>query len=551
MVSGIRFFAAALFLALVFPSPAFPDRYDETEGSGLFVGSEPGGARVFIDGIERGNTPLSLPSIRNGEYAVRLVKEGYVERRFRVVIRGNSRVELILDLEEARGQVLVEIGRDPSAPPALAFSPELYADGKRVYERTLSLPAGWRTITVEAFGWEKAAASVYVGEGSAQKLELILKPAAFTLSGGVLRRRRFNPESPGPLGSAGLDFEVSGPGQGDLEVLDGLGRLIHAQPLGPFTARRQRVSWNGRRDSGEMAEDGGYTMRVRAWAEREGEAQTLELPVWINSSLETKPLSLASSSPGLLFVSSPAALPALSFQIEGALMGGRPPAQGSWESLPFAAGFRLSLLDNLEAAAAFNAAPRFSSDSPADGSALWGAGASLKWIFAKVPRRSGGVLDALGAAVEISWAWADAGPYTAFGMGTGPGVRLPLLYRIIPGGGGDGAQARGAGGLSLDLLLCPFVLWAGTEGRPEGPIPRVGAGAGALLSYRNIAGGFSFRWDYAPPGTEAPGPGPALAAAEFRCSLSNAVFSLFGGAWRGDGLSPWGAFFGASLGVLY
>jgi hypothetical protein len=30
------------------------DIYDEVEGSGLFIDSVPGGAKVYVDGVERG-----------------------------------------------------------------------------------------------------------------------------------------------------------------------------------------------------------------------------------------------------------------------------------------------------------------------------------------------------------------------------------------------------------------------------------------------------------------------------------------------------------------
>ncbi|MDR2471383.1 MAG: PEGA domain-containing protein, partial [Treponema sp.] len=522
------FFLAAHFLIfLILPLRAAADEYNESAGSGLFIGSVPSGAKVFIDGVERGTTPYGIPSIRTGEYAVRVSKEGYVDRRFKIVVRRDSRVEVTVDLEEASGQVLLKLRRDPPEA-SLPFEPRINADGRRVYESAggdlaLSLPVGWRNITVEAFGWEKAGKSVYVEEGTVQTLELVLKPAAFALSGAALRNKRINPQS-AALGEAELRFEVSGPGRGLLEALDSAGRVVFSRNLGPFTAWQQRTVWDGRDSSGVPAADGLYTLRLSVWEEGSAGDRTgtgaefsgtnrVELSLALDGSLEVRPLSTAALSPGLFFAPSPETLPPLSYQIEGMLLGGKPLLRSAWETLPFAAGIRVSPLDRLEAAAAFNAAPHFS------GGAEWGAGASVKWVFLKP-----GVL---GAAAEIAYGWAGgnpgAGPYSSFGMGTGLALRLPLSYRPLSGDGAAGEAGdalRGFAGRpwSLDLLASPLFLWAGGRGRPDGVVPRLGLEGGALFSYGGIAAGLSLRWDYAPVSEDASleGSGPLQAALEIK-----------------------------------
>jgi hypothetical protein len=320
-----------------------------------------------------------------------------------------------------------------------------------------------------------------------------------------------------------------------LEVLDGE-RVLYTKPLGPFTSWQQQAVWNGRDNDG-IVKDGNYVIKISAWSEAaEWNKQTAELAVQVDSSIEIRPLTLASSSSGLLFAPSPQILPPLSFQIEGMMLAGKPlagkplagkPPEDAWDSLPFAAAFRVSILENLELAAAFNAAPEFSGGSP------WGVGASVKWVLLKT--------DAFGAAAEFSYGWAKAGPYTAFGMGTGLGLRLPLAYRILPGA------------ISMDLLLSPLVLWAGEAGYPAGAVPRIGMEGGLLLTYKNIAGGFSVHWDYALPGSvsvaENSGPGPLVSALEIKFFPSNLILSLSGGAWYWDSIA--GVFFGAGICVIY
>ncbi|GHV85860.1 hypothetical protein AGMMS50230_14680 [Spirochaetia bacterium] len=588
-------------LLLVLPFPAFADEYNEIAGSGFFIDSVPSGAKVFIDGVERGTTPYSVPSVRTGEYNIRVSKEGYVDRRFKVVVRRNSRVEITVDLEETRGQLLLEISRDPAAPASLPFEPEIIADGTRIYETRVKLPVGRRNITVTAFGWETLNQNVYIGEGSVQTLQFIMKSAVFTLSGAGIRKKRFNPRSAGALGSADLSFEVNGPGRGLLEVLDQRGRVVYSQALGPFLTRSQRAAWNGSGGSGgsegaegaggsEGAEgnssvpvpDGMYTVRISAWGDNpdpvtvaastanssaasavstgtNGETQRrqAEFAVLVDSSIEIRPLTLSAVSPGLFFAPSPEVLPAFSYQIEGMLLAGKPLMKEAWESLPYAAGIRFSFMDNLEAALAFNSSPGFkgskgnrgsfgnrgSSLEDSRGAAEWGIGGSLKWVFRKP--NSGGTLGGLGMAAELAYGWYTSGPYSPFGMGAGPALRLPLSYRLRDTEGGKKLP-------SLDLFLSPLVLWAGEGSYPKSAIPRFGIEGGALLVYRSISAGLSLRWDYA-PGTETgstiSGSGPVVSALEFKFFPSNFVISLLGGFWHWKDTT--GGFFGAGFGIIY
>lgn len=510
-----------LSAVLVFPpSGMSADIYNEVEGTGLLIRTDPEGAKVFIDGVERGETPLLLPSILNGEYGVRLVKEGYVERRFLVVIRSKSRIEVTLDLERARGELLPEIKRDPAAPAQLAFEPVLYIDGARVYDKIFSLPAGWHSVVAEAFGWEKRSETVYLAQGELRRLELVMVPAEFSL--GVLsqKRKRFNPNNPGLLGTTELVFTVSAPGRGKFEVFDRTGSTVFSGELGPFTDWQQSVSWNGK-DGGFILPGGVYTLRLTVSGET-GPPETREFAAELDVSMEIRPLSAASSTAGLFFSPSPETLPAGSYQIEGLFLAGKPLFEEAWKSLPMALSLRFSFFDRLELAAALNLSPRFGAG------AVWGAGASAKWAFVR-PAAGG-----FGAAASFSYGWAEQGPFTAFGMGTGAALSLPVSLRVlkIP---------------AVDLMFSPGILWAGPRGCPEDPVPRIEAAGGVLFSYKNISGGVSLRWDYAPSGTD--GAGPLMSALELKFFPANCTFSLSGGFWSRRGVS--GLFFGAGFGIMY
>ncbi|MCL1927322.1 MAG: PEGA domain-containing protein [Treponema sp.] len=561
-------FLLLFLLYFVFLSFAV-DRYEEVPGSGLFIESVPSGAKVFIDGAERGLTPYSNSSLNSGEYNIRINKEGYKDRRFRVVIRRGSRVEISVDLEETKGQLMLKLSKDPESPPFLEFNPRVFIDGSRIpfpasstertdtsieseslpdsppdyvttplYEQNLNLAAGWHTITVEAFGWEKISTRILVEEDNVQKLDLVVKPSVFVMTNTTLRKKRFNPRNSGILGNAEINFTVSAPGTGLLEVFDDNGTLIYSRALSPFIARQQQALWNGRDTGSGIVNDGHYILRISAWQDNETEKQSTELSVQVDSSITIRPLGIASSVAGLFLVPSPEALPALSYQIDGSLIAGKPLQQGAWESLPFAIGFRFSFLDNLETTIAFNAIPVFSGDYDL------GIGGSLKWVlFRPLNTKTGSTsfFDSFGMAAELSYGWATTGPYTAFGMGTGLGLRLPLMYRILQGTADKGIY-------SFNVLLSPLVLWASEKGHPDTSIPRPGIEGGVLFNYGSITSGFSLRWDY---DTDAQRSGPLVSALEFKFSPSSFVLSLNSGFWVLPDAKDVGVFFGVGLGIIY
>ena len=525
-------FVFLLFFSCVFF--VYPDTYTELAGRGLFIDTVPSGATVFIDGVERGTTPFEISSIRSGEYTIRITKEGYIERRFNVVIRLDSRLEVLLDLEESSGQLLLELHVDTAVLASLPLNPAISIDGAAfplpdfnadsVYQHTYSLRAGWRTITIEAFGWERINRRIFIEEGSIHRLELFFIPAVFEISNVILRRERFNPHNSGALGRTEINFTVNAPGRGLLELFDPQGAVIHSQTLGPFNTWQQQLIWDGRNDSGVIVSDGTYTIKLSAWGEGTEDVQNIALELHIDSSLIFRPLSLASASSGLLYAASPETLPVHSFQIEGSFLGGSFFMLEAGKNLPFALGFRMSIMENLEIAASLNVNPGFSADTD------WGLGTSLKWLFFP------------GIAAELSYGWASYGPYTAFGMGTGLALRLPFMYRILQG------KTEADSIISFDLLLSPYILWAGEDGYPDSIIPRLGIGAGLLFCYGSTSIGTSLRWDYEPVERT---PGPLISALEFKFFPSNFILSVTGGYWYSTDRKDKGFFGGAGLGVMF
>ena len=502
------------------------DSYEELEGRGLLIRSTPTNARVFLDGIEMGRTTLYLDGLRPGTYHVRLVKEGYRDRRFRVHTRSGSIVNVLAELEEASGRLLLRIGRDADSPAQdkLPLNPRISVDGVLHSTNALTLPVGYRTILVQAFGWEDVSTTVYVGDDSFSELDIKMKPVRFKLKGTGVSRQRFNPDNAGSLGTTALNYEVTAPGRGTLRVLNSDGTIVFVKDLGPLESWSQSAVWDGKNNSRETLEDGRYSMIVQAvsrpWDNSDPVTESISFDVFIDSSMKIYPLSLASGKSGLLFAPLPALLPALSFQLEASLLFGSPYGAGFLKSLPFAAAFRIAPISRLELAAALNVTPMFS------GGARAGFSGGAKWTF-----YNSGIY---AAAAGFNFSWIDKIGLTPFGMASGFELYVPFKMDF---------------GNLFSLVLSPAILWTGDKGYPWEAAPRLLFSGGAMMKMTYFIAGLSIRTDF---NFSKDGWPPCVMAGgeiKFFPPPSIFVFSFSGGVWVKDGSA--GGFAGAAIGFIH
>lgn len=85
------------------------------KGAGLTIVSAPPAATVFIDGVERGQTPLFLPAIPSGGHQFVIGKDRYVKRAIRALATDGYSLNIAVDLAES-DDITPQAGPSPSAP---------------------------------------------------------------------------------------------------------------------------------------------------------------------------------------------------------------------------------------------------------------------------------------------------------------------------------------------------------------------------------------------------------------------------------------------------
>jgi len=508
------------------------DTFEETSGRGLEIRTNPAGVRVFIDGVERGNTPVVFENFSRGEYSVRLSKEGYRERLFSVTMFNNSRLVVSIKMEEVRGFANVAIFRAEESPQLLPFNPQIFANAQeRTHNLTsgnkalLDLPAGYNLIRARAFGWEDAAATILISEDVSTDVDIYMKPAVFRIGNASQSRKRFNPLSSGSLGSAEFRFDVSAPGSAVMTVTDADGSVVYSRQLDDFDTWTQRVTWDGRDQSGNPVPEGLYTVLIEAsplYPIHEVEVSRLEMESEIDYSINIFPMSLTGGIPGLTFAPLPHVLPAGSYQIEAEIFFGSFRLQESAGEktildFPFGIGLRVSPFKQLETAAYFNVNPRI------DNSTGWGISGSVKYMILS------GEKFPLVLAAGLSYAWADKNGDDPLSTGRGVGLHIPLSLDLS----------------NFSIVFSPAIFWRG----PEGFVPALLLSAGALYRGAFFTSGLSARaeFDFTENATD-----PKFFAgleAHIFPPPSNLFFSIKAGLWTQDSLI--GGYGSAGIGLIY
>ena len=446
-----------LFLFCLFPrlseakeiSNIIGDTFEEISGKGLEIRTNPSAVKVFIDGAERGVTPISFDSIASGEHQIKLSKDGYKDRIFNVVLFNTSRLVVSIEMKEEQGSVKVSVSKAQDSPEQLPFHARISSETQFYTlpsDNTilLNLPIGYRTIRARAFGWEDASVTVLIEEDKTASVNIIMRPAELKIKNISASKRRFNPEISGGMGVIVYSFEVSAPCEGNFYVYDKSGNLVYQEELKEFTSWEQSVTWNGRDSSGNILPEGVYTVSIEVSAlqtsSRNEEPVKVSLGAEINCSINIFPLSTESVVSGLAFTPMPDTLPKGSYQFEAGLFYNNFPAVGSEggvvSSLPFKISMRVSPANKLELTSAFNINPLSENQTG------WGVSGSVK-----INILDGGAIPFTMSAAA-SYSWAGKNGETPLSSGRGVGLYLPFSLELF----------------SFSLTLSPAAFWRGPQG---------------------------------------------------------------------------------------
>ncbi|MCY4420948.1 MAG: SUMF1/EgtB/PvdO family nonheme iron enzyme [Gammaproteobacteria bacterium] len=143
----------------------------QTGTSHVLIDSTPSGAHVFIEGIQKGTTPLTIALAPNAQHRLTLTKPGYRPSRQSLRIRPGEQQTVNARLEAILGTVIVH----PVPEDAEVLVQGQSAGHGRL---RLSLPSAPHRLEVRKSGYQNHAQTVTPKPQAPQVIEVSLKPSA-------------------------------------------------------------------------------------------------------------------------------------------------------------------------------------------------------------------------------------------------------------------------------------------------------------------------------------------------------------------------------------
>jgi hypothetical protein len=280
------------------------------------------------------------------------------------------------------------------------------------------------------------------------------------------------------IGSLEVNFSVTGPGAGEIHVVDSKGDDVYTRALSDFTTWEQSCTWDVHSSTGQALTDGVYTLRLVATGHGGQAPVTRETQFTVDSALKVAPRSVWSGSAGLLYAPVAEILPEGDFQIGMLGAGLSDPSLGI--EAPVQLGVRIGVAPGMELDASAGVIAT-STVLPLT------AGVAARWNLLR-PRGGTGTSAAIQVklAGQVSTTQDSVNPLMTdtFANFTGISVELPLQLTV---GALSGLLSFGATG----SVWYPYLFKADGVTPRFGPVAWLYIRAGILLDLGPVSAGIS------------------------------------------------------------
>ncbi len=312
-----------------------PEKTDETpKKNSVIIKTNTRNAKVFLNGIYKGVTPISIDNLEPGNYRLRLEKTGFLPVERYISVSKGTTFNYYYEMTEIKG--FVDILGIPNVEKSLIF-----ADGNKIYAPFFELPEGFHTIQVKSFGYEDFSASIFVKRRHIKRISLKMKKAEFKITDFYSSRKTINPKYGGSIGNCLLTAKVSAPGTGKISVKNMLGEEVFFAELPEFSTWEQNITWNGKDSSGNDVPSGKYIATFCA------EEQYASLEINVDRTLVFPLEDLTAGGTGIGFVTTASTFPKDTKMVNFSVAPISSSKEGFYAT-PISFGFADSIFEQLE-----------------------------------------------------------------------------------------------------------------------------------------------------------------------------------------------------------
>ena len=272
---------------------------------GLEIVSDPNNAEVWIDGAFKGLSPYIAQDLSLGWHKITLRKTGYYETS------GWADFESSYMLYQASLVQMIGYLQIQVTPPNSVIT----VGDQGISAGLSTLPVGDYSLLVRSFGYADYQESITIQDKAVTTRDVTLQPAEFSISSFSVPKPGINPDNPGLLGVLDVNLSVTGPGTGELRVLDASSAEVFHKALPEFSTWDQSFSWNVRDATGNALADGTYTLALTAQGDGSAVQVERETTIRVDRTLKVAPRSLWSGSAGLLYAPVAEVLPAGDYEV--------------------------------------------------------------------------------------------------------------------------------------------------------------------------------------------------------------------------------------------
>ena len=272
---------------------------------GLEIVTDPDNVEVWIDGAFRGLSPYIAEDLPQGWHKITLRKTGYYETS------GWADFESDYMLYQASLVQMIGYLQISVTPQNSVIS----VGGQEISPGLNTLAVGDYQLLVRSFGFSDYQESITIQEKAVTTLAVTLQPAEFSIASFSVPKPGINPDNPGLLGVLDVNLSVTGPGTGELQILNADSVEVFSKALPEFTTWDQSFSWNVRDSVGNALPDGTYTLAVKAKGDGSDAQVERETTIQVDRTLKIAPRSMWSGSAGLLYAPVAEVLPAGDYQV--------------------------------------------------------------------------------------------------------------------------------------------------------------------------------------------------------------------------------------------
>ncbi len=235
--------------------PEIHETPESVEIASLAVKTNVPNARVFIDGVYAGFSPVFVKWIEVGPHKISAYAPGYEpESQVFHVLSGKSN-SCYLTMERMKGILIIQSDQADC---------QYYCDGVLLSSNMNIVEEGFHVVKIRKFGYRDFSARVFVPSFRIKRIYVNLEEAPFELVSLSASRGAFNPSYSGNLGECEISAYVTSKGSGEVLIFDPENKVVFKKKFPSFRTWKQAFLWDGSDEYGQKLPEGSYVVTFNA-----------------------------------------------------------------------------------------------------------------------------------------------------------------------------------------------------------------------------------------------------------------------------------------------